>query len=57
MNNEHRKKISDALKGNKNASGKRDDEFRKKMKKSRTGKHHSEETRKKISETMKARKE
>jgi hypothetical protein len=53
MTEEHKRRISESLIGNKNASGKRDLEFSKKISEYRKGKPHSEDTRKKISESLK----
>lgn len=51
-------KISNSLKGNKNASGKqkkRSEETKEKIRQARLGKHHSDETKKKISDSVKER--
>lgn len=50
VSDETRKKISEVLKGNSNGKGKRSIEFSIKMSMIRTGKHQSNDTRKKLSD-------
>ena len=56
LSEEHKKKIAESHKGNKNALGcKRSEETKKKIRDAHKGKHHSEETKKKMREAHKGK--